>query len=355
MLVAILTSPVRPPLVEIAAIADTLHEANVQTGREHYRVVMISERRDPVRSAAGPTITADLTFGELSEPIDTLIVVPATRGTPMPSTPVMTEWLRTMAPRARRYGSTCTGAFELGAAGLLTRRRVTTHWQFAAELAALYPEAIVEPDRIFVRDGPMFSCAGVTAAFDLMLSLIEQDLGREIALAVARFFVIYLQRPGGQSQFSAQLAAQFVSREPIQRAQHWIHDHLRDSLSVAELAQEVGMSQRSFARAFSGETNMTPATYVELARIDAARRLLEESRLSLQQVAFEAGFTGPQAMRRAFARHIDVTPGDYRQRFQSAFRPGGSADADLRLSPTAAARIANLGGPRASILNSRKA
>jgi transcriptional regulator GlxA family with amidase domain len=197
----------------------------------------------------------------------------------------------------------------------------------------------------------MFSCAGVTAAFDLMLSLIEEDLGREAALAVARFFVMFLKRPGGQSQFSAQLAAQFVSREPIQRAQQWIHDHRRDGLSVSELAQEVGMSQRNFARAFANETNMTPATYVELARIDAARRLLEESHLSLQQVAFESGFSSPQAMRRAFARHLDVTPGDYRQRFQSTRRPGGSRDRSKRLSPEAAARTASLGGSRRAILN----
>jgi transcriptional regulator GlxA family with amidase domain len=354
MLVAILASRLRPPLVEIAAIADTLHEANVQSGQEHYHVVMVSERRDPIRSAAGPTIAADVTFDELSEPIDTLIAIPATRGTPMPPRPAETEWLRAMAPQTRRYGSTCTGAFTLGAAGLLDRRRVTTHWQFAAELAALYPEAIVEPDPIFIRDGPMFSCAGVTAAFDLMLSLIEEDLGRETALSVARFFVMFLKRPGGQSQFSAQLAAQFVSREPIRRAQQWIRDHLRDDLSVSELAREVRMSQRNFARAFASETDMTPATYVELARIDAARLLLHENHLSLQQVVFEAGFSSPQAMRRAFARNLSVTPGEYRQRFQSAVQPV-LKDRGKRLSPEAAARIADLEGPRKSILNKGKA
>jgi transcriptional regulator GlxA family with amidase domain len=355
MLVAIVTSALHPPLVEIAAIADTLHEANVQTGREHYRIVLVSERRDPLRSAAGPTIAADLTFDEVSEPIDTLIAIPATRGAPMSSTPATVEWVRAAAPQTRRYGSTCTGAFVLGAAGLLTGRCVTTHWQFAAELAALYPGAFVEPDRIFVRDGPMFSCAGVTSAFDLMLALIEEDLGRETALAVARFFVMYLKRPGGQSQFSVQLAAQFVSREPIQRAQQWIHDHLRGGLSVAELAHVVGMSQRNFARAFATETSMTPATYVELARIDAARRLLEASQLSLQQVAFEAGFSSPQAMRRAFARHIEVTPGDYRQRFQSALRPGASHDGSGRLQPEVAAHTPTLGEPGRSILHIRKA
>jgi transcriptional regulator GlxA family with amidase domain len=171
---------------------------------------------------------------------------------------------------------------------------------------------------------------------------------------VARRLVVFLKRPGGQSQFSAQLAAQFVSREPIQRAQQWIRDHLRDGLSVSELAREVRMSQRNFARAFASETDMTPATYVELARIDAARLLLQESHLSLQQVAFEGGFSSPQAMRRAFARHLSVTPGQYRQRFQSAVQPA-SKDRGKRLSPEAAARTADLGGTRKSILNNGKA
>jgi transcriptional regulator GlxA family with amidase domain len=316
MLVAILVPSVRPHMVEIAAIADALFEANVQTGQHHYRVRLISEHREPIRTASGLTIVADATLDEISEPIDTL-VVPPTHGVPHPPSATVTEWLRAQAPRTRRYGSACTGAFILGAAGLLSGRRVTTHWQYARDLAALYPDAIVESDRIFVRDGPMFSSAGVTSAFDLVLSLIEEDLGREAALAVARFLVMYLKRPGGQSQFSAQLAAQFVAREPIQRVQQWIRDHLRQDLSVAQLAREAGMSQRNFARAFVQETHVTPADFVELTRIDEARRLLEETKLPLQRVAFNSGFSGTQAMRRAFCRRLDVTPNEYRERFRT--------------------------------------
>lgn len=316
MLVAILVPSVRPHMVEIAAIADAFFEANVQTGQDHYRVRLIAEHREPIRTASGLTIVADATLKEISEPIDTL-VVPPTHGLPPPPSATATEWLRTHAPRARRYGSACTGAFILGAAGLLSGRRVTTHWQYARDLAALYPDAIVEPDRIFVRDGPMFSSAGVTSAFDLMLSLIEEDLGREAALAVARYLVMYLKRPGGQSQFSAQLAAQFVAREPIQRVQQWIRDHLRQDLSVAQLAREAGMSQRNFARAFVQETHVTPADFVELTRIDEARRLLEETKLSLQRVALNSGFSGTQAMRRAFCRRLDVAPREYRERFRT--------------------------------------
>jgi transcriptional regulator GlxA family with amidase domain len=321
MLVVILAGMFRPPLVEIAAVADSLCEANAQAGREHYRVVLVSERAEPARSTAGPKIMADATFEEISEPIDTLIVVPATRGRPMPTTAKTVDWLRKVTPSTRRFGSACTGAFVLGAAGLLSGRRVTTHWEFSGQLATLYPDAIVEPDKIFIRDGQLFSCAGVTATFDLMLALIEEDLGPEIALGVAKFFVMYLRRAGGQSQFSSHLAAQFAGREPIQRAQHWIQEHLRDDLSVPELARRVGMSERNFARTFVQETQTTPAAYVELARIDTARRLLENSKLTLQRVAHESGFPSQQAMRRAFARHLEVTPSDYRSRFTSAYPP----------------------------------
>lgn len=321
MLVAVLVPPLRPHLVEIAAIADAFYEANIQTGQDHYQVRLISELGEPVRTSSGLTIMADTRFGEIREPIDTLIV-PPTHGVPLPPSPAVREWLRAQAAGARRYGSVCTGAFILGAAGLLHGRRVTTHWQYADALAAQYPDAIVEPDRIFVRDGPLFTSAGVTAAFDLVLSLIEEDLGRDAALAVARFLVMYLKRPGGQSQFSAQLAAQFVAREPIQRVLQWIREHLREDLSVARLAREAGMSQRSFARAFVREIHVTPAQFVELTRIEEARRLLEETGLPVQRVALDSGFSGTQAMRKAFCRQLDITPSEYRDRFRTT---GGQA------------------------------
>jgi transcriptional regulator GlxA family with amidase domain len=316
MLVAVLVPSVRPHLVEVAAIADAFFEANVQTGQHHYRVRLISEHKEPIRTSSGLTIIVDTTFAELREPIDTLIL-PSTHGVPPPPSAAMTDWLRAQTSLTRRYGSVCTGAFTLGAAGLLSGRRVTTHWQYTHDLAAQYPDAIVEPDRIFVRDGPLFTSAGVTAAFDLVLSLIEEDLGRDAALAVARFLVMYLKRPGGQSQFSAQLAAQFVAREPIQRVIQWIRNHLRQDLSVAPLAREAGMSQRSFARAFVRETHVTPAHFVELTRIDEARRLLEETRLPLQRVALDSGFSGTQAMRKAFRRRLEITPSEYRERFRT--------------------------------------
>ncbi|MDZ4372213.1 MAG: helix-turn-helix domain-containing protein [Phenylobacterium sp.] len=306
-------------MVELAAIVDTLHEANRQSGRDHYRLVLLSEGAEPLRSSAGPRILVDASLAEFTEPIDTLIVLPAARGHALPGTADTIDWLRRTAPKTRRYGSTCTGVFILGAAGLLGGRRVTTHWQFADELVARHPEAIVEPDRIFIRDGDMFSSAGVTAAFDLMLALVEEDLGREIALAVAQFFVLFLKRPGGQSQFSAQLAAQFSANEPIQDSMRRVNENLRGDLSVGRLARDAGMSERSFARAFSREARMTPAAYVELARVDAARRLLEEQKLPLQRIAVASGFSTMQAMRRALFRQLGATPREYRERFGSAF------------------------------------
>jgi transcriptional regulator GlxA family with amidase domain len=195
---------------------------------------------------------------------------------------------------------------------------VTTHWQFAPALAAAFPSAIVEPDRIFVRDGSMFTSAGVAAGMDLALALVEEDLGRATALAVARWLVLFLKRPGGQSQFSIQLAAQAASRTPILEVQQWVRDNPQAKLSVRELAQRAGMSERSFARVFRSQTGITPADFVEATRVDAARRLLEETNKPLQRVASASGFGSTEALRRAFLRQLGVKPSDYRSSFRSS-------------------------------------
>ncbi len=225
-------------------------------------------------------------------------------------------WLRRRAPTVRRYGSVCTGAFFLGAAGLLDGRHVTTHWQHAAELASRYPAALVEPDRIFVQDGPLSTSAGVTAGIDLALHLIEEDYGRALALTVARRLVVFLKRPGGQSQFSAHLAAQLATESRIQGVQRWILDHLDTDLSLAALAARAAMSVRSFTRTFQRETGGTSADFIELARVDAARRLLEDTDVPLQLVAFRCGFVTADTMRRAFLRRIGTGPHSYRARFR---------------------------------------
>ena len=316
MLVA-LVAPVGAHSLEIAGPSDVFEEANRQcaTGRA-YEVRVISEGPGPITAASGLRILPDRTIHDPDEPIDTLVVV-GPYGIPAPPSRALVAWLRRRTATARRYGSVCTGAFLLGAAGLLGGRRVATHWRYAPELAAAYPSAIVEPDRIFVRDGPLFSSAGVTAGIDLALALVEEDLGGAVALAVARQLVMFLKRPGGQSQFSVQLAAQTATRSPIQQVQQWIRDDPGADLSIAALSRRAAMSGRNFARVFRRETGMTPADFVEATRVDAARRMLEEGGLPFQRIASECGFTGSDTLRRAFLRRLAVTPQDYRSRFRS--------------------------------------
>lgn len=315
MLVAIYLPAENAHALELAGVKDTLLEANRQLGRQAYRLPLLSERAGPVTCASGMQIVPDSTFDAFDEPIDTLIVA-GTYGLPPPSQ-AATEWIGRQAPTCRRYGSVCTGAFALGAAGLLDGRRVTTHWEYAADLAAAYPAARVEPDKIFVRDGPMFSSAGTTAALDLTLALIEEDHGPALSLAVARRLVMFLKRPGGQSQYSVHLANQVSALSPIARIQAWIRDNVREDLSIPTLARRAAMSERNFARTFVQETQLTPAEFVELTRIDTARQLLDGSGLPLQRVATGSGFSNAQAMRRAFHRRLDTIPSEYRERFRS--------------------------------------
>jgi transcriptional regulator GlxA family with amidase domain len=213
--------------------------------------------------------------------------------------------------------SVCTGAFLLGAAGLLEGRRVTTHWAWADRFARDHPGVQVEPDRIFVRDGEVWTSAGVTAGIDLALALVEDDHGREAALEVARWLVVFVPRPGGQSQFSAPLAAQSAERGPLREVQEAVLAHPAGDLSVERLAERACMSPRNFARVFRRETGVTPAAWVETARVECARQLLEASSAPTETIAFECGFGTVETMRRAFRRRVGVSPGEYRDRFNA--------------------------------------
>jgi transcriptional regulator GlxA family with amidase domain len=287
--------------LEFAGPSDVFEEANRQAGHRAYDIRFVSDEARPITCLSGLRVIPDRTIHDADEPIDTLIVTGA-RDPFGTVSPAVIDWLERQAPNTRRYGAVCTGAFLLGAAGLLDNKHVTTHWHFAPALAAAFPAAIVEPDRIFVRDGPMFTSAGVSAGIDLALAVVEEDLGRQVALAVARWLVMFLKRPGGQSQFSIQLAAQTASRTPILEVQQWIRDNPQAKLSVRELAQRAGMTERSFSRVFRSQTGITPADFVEATRVDAARRLLEETDLPLQRVASLSGFGSTEALRRAFLR-----------------------------------------------------
>src|SRR5262249_52522221 len=195
-----------------------------------------------------------------------------------------------------------TGTFILAATGLLDGRRATTHWAWCASLASMFPAVHVDPDPIFVRDGNLYSSAGVTAGMDLALSLVEEDLGRTAALETARQLVLFLRRPGGQSQFSAQLSAQAAERQPLRELVAWIVDHPDADLSVEALARRAAMSPRHFARVFTREVGTTPARYVETVRVEAARRRLEEATNGVDAIADACGFGTAETMRRALLR-----------------------------------------------------
>lgn len=228
------------------------------------------------------------------------------------------EWIARTSRRARRTTSVCTGTYLLAAAGLLDGRRATTHWAHAERLTALYPTVQLDPDPVYVRDGNVWTSAGVTAGIDLALALVEDDLGPEVALAVARMLVVFLKRPGGQAQFSGALAAQQATQPALRELQAWIAGHLDEDLSNAALAARANFSERSFARAFRAEVGQTPAAYVETLRVEHARSLLEDGAESLEAVAAAGGFTSTEVLRRAFHRHVGVSPAAYRERFRVA-------------------------------------
>ena len=249
--------------------------------------------------------------------VDTLLVAGGLGAEQAAKDTRLLRWLARMATRVRRLGSVCTGAFLLAAAGLLDGRRATTHWNWCQRLARAYPQVDVDPDPIFVRDGHVYTSAGVTAGMDLALALVEEDYGPEIALRIARNLVLFVRRPGSQSQFSALLELQAADREPLRDLQAWVAEHLDQDLGVDRLAARVHMSPRNFARVFTRQVGWTPARFVERLRVEAARRRLEESHAGLAQVARECGFGSADSLRRSFFRVLRVAPSDYRVRFRT--------------------------------------
>ena len=284
-----------------------------------YRVEVLAPEAGPIRSASGVGLLADRPFRAVSGGVDTLLVAGGSSGTEaMMRDQKALAWLRHVTPRTRRWGSVCSGTFILAAAGLLEGRRVTTHWAALDLFAQMFPTVRLERDPIYVRDGNVWSSAGVTAGMDLALALVEEDLGRDVALETARGLVLFLRRPGGQSQFSAQLAVQASDRQPLRELCAWIVDHPNEDLAVDRLARRVAMSPRHFARVFGREMGMTPARYVEQVRVEAARRRLEESANGVDAIADACGFGTAETMRRAFLRIVRVPPSAYRGRFRSA-------------------------------------
>ena len=278
-----------------------------------YRISTGSVSAAPVRTSSGLRLTPD---AGLTVAPDTL-VVPGGVGT-RPPRPSLVAWLRRVGGEPARVMSVCTGAFLLAEAGLLDGRRATTHWQYCGTLARRFPAVTVDPEPIFVRDGRIATSAGVTAGIDLALALVEEDLGRDAALTIARHLVMFLRRPGGQSQFSAQLAGQEAERAPLRDVQRLIAEHSSADLSVAALAGHANLSPRHFTRAFTAETGSPPGRYVDRVRLETARRLLEDTTDGVAEVARASGYRTAEAMRRAFVQVLGVGPAEYRRRFQPA-------------------------------------
>ncbi|MBB2935953.1 transcriptional regulator GlxA family with amidase domain [Amycolatopsis bartoniae] len=290
-----------------------------------YAVTTAAAGGHPVRTSSGLLVTPDEDLNSAAVP--ELLLVPGGEGTRTPDAEVV-AWLREHGRRPEQVVSVCTGAFLLAEAGLLAGRRATTHWAYCDTLAGRFPEIDVDAEPIFIRDGHVATSAGVTAGIDLALALVEEDLGREIALAIARNLVVFLRRPGNQAQFSVQLATQTARSEPLHEVQQWITDNPAADLTVEALARRASLSPRHFARAFTAEVGMPPGRYVDRVRLEAARRHLEDTTDGIAAIAHRCGFGTSEAMRRAFLRTLGVNPAEYRRRFQPGHRKERDADRD---------------------------
>jgi transcriptional regulator GlxA family with amidase domain len=306
-------------VVEVGGVLDIFHAVSERGGQAGapdagYAVEVVSPV-ETVRAWPGLQLVADRSYRAVRGPIDTLIVTGIDGPDDARRDPELISWLARMAPRTRRVVGLCTGSFLLGEAGLLDGHTATTHWAFCDELARRFPRVRAQPDPIYVRDGGVYTSAGATAGLDLALALVEEDFGRRVALTVAQWMVVFLKRPGGQSQFSVQLSTQMADREPLREMQAWALDHPGADLSVEALARRVNMSPRNFFRVFVREVGMTPGRFVERVRVEAARRLLEDTSRGVPDVATTCGFGSQETMRVAFHRALGVSPNGYRSRF----------------------------------------
>ncbi|MET9959942.1 helix-turn-helix domain-containing protein [Streptomyces sp. NPDC006326] len=309
-------------LLEVTGPAEVFSVASrLVAGRcPAYRVVVAAAQAGPLPTAAGIELVAARSLAEVGPGVDTLLVAGAMESAggsyQAVIAPEVVEWLATAAPAARRVGGVCAGVHLLAEAGLLAGLPATTHWLTADQLAAQHPDVAVDPEPIFIRAGRVWTCAGVTAAMDLALAMVAEDLGPAIALETARTMVMYVKRPGGQTQFSVPLSLQASADDRIDELRRWIDDHLAERISVEAMAARLNLSVRHFARVFRDCTGRTPGDYLEAVRVEAARRLLEESAHSLPAVAAASGLGSVETLHRAFRRRLGATPADYRRRFR---------------------------------------
>ncbi len=302
--------------LEVLEGATRLIEREGQT-RQAYSVQTATLDGKAVRSSSGLKVVPDASLEQLTS-LHTVLIVGG-EGVDAAIDAGLAHPLLALIARSQpeRIVSVCTGALLLAATGLLDGRTVATHWASCSNLRARHPNVTVERNALYVEDGPFWTSAGVTAGMDLALSLVERDLGRDTALRLARWLVLFLHRPGGQSQFSAQLAHQMASHDGLRAVQAWVVEHPDADCSNAVLARKAGMSPRSFSRRFKAEVGSTPARFVQAVRVDAARRLLERESLGLETVAERCGFGSSESMRRGFIDLLAVPPSIYRQRFRT--------------------------------------
>lgn len=309
-------------LLDLAGPVEVLYAANELGADPPYQTVLVSPDGRSARSESGVPLAFETSLAGLIErtdpagdPLHTLAVVGGIGSRQVAKDTDTLADLVTLSRRADRTVSVCTGALILAAAGLLDGRRATTHWANCDKLARDNPEVEVLADQIYVEDGDRWTSAGVTAGIDLFLALVERDHGRELAHQIAGWLVVFARRPGGQAQFSVQLASEPARSEPIDRVRRWLADNLHRGLTVEAMAHEAAMSPRSFARSFKEQTGVTPAVYLERLRVEAAQRLLTTSELNVATVGSKVGFTRPETFHRAFTRQLNTTPATYRAHF----------------------------------------
>lgn len=303
-----------PPPVQVLDVTGPLEVFESSTG---YKVeVGTPDEGQVLQTSRNLALTNAIPLRELNGPIDTLVIAGGVGAEEGRYDREFLDWLVDAASRSRRIACICTGAFVLAATGLLDGRRAVTHWEFCDRLAREFPQVKVTPDPIYLKDGAIYTSAGITAGIDLSLALVEEDHGHEESLRIARHLVMFLVRPGGQAQFSHMLSRQAITSQPLRELQVWMLEHLREDLTVERLAERIGMSSRHFTRVCLRETKMNPGQFVERMRVETAQQLMSSSALGLKQIADECGFGSADSMRRCFLRVLGVTAGEYARRFR---------------------------------------
>ncbi|AKZ64458.1 AraC family transcriptional regulator [Herbaspirillum hiltneri N3] len=304
--------------LDVAGPLDVFSEANLLLpARDHYQITLVGERPDSVMCSSGMEFRVHVDYPNFHADSDLLLVAGGPRVPEYRPDAAFMNWLNERVRGAAKFGAVCNGVFLLGHAGLLAGREVTTHWDHAERLSRQFPELNVRPDKIFVRDGNLFTCGGVTAGIDLCLALVAEDWGHELAVKVAKRLIVYIRREGGQSQYSPYLAVGPGEDSLVAKVLKYVTDHISDALTIEEIADAVGVSRRTFSRAFAKHANVTPSVFVEQVRIDFARKLLEETDVPLKTVAFRCGFSNATQMRMIFSRQLNTTPKAYRDGFRA--------------------------------------